>query len=191
MEEIFLRDYANNVAQAQDPSGIAAVQAQPGFENYTPSFVNQELQPMGLAPNEPNIDIKQIGKDVATNVLKNEVMKKLGLKAIEANVLGSVVGVNPFTLSNPIGALYTVGSLLPDNVKGIAEVLRNKRANKTVNKAIQRESVRDLQGRINKGEFGSNTPTPQDDRRGGQYDGGGRKTSAGFSSSERGAALHG
>jgi hypothetical protein len=190
MEEIFLRDYANNVAQAQDPFGIAAVQAQPGFENYTPSFVNQELQPMGLAPTEPNIDIKQIGKDVAMNVLKNQAMEKLGLKAIEANVLGSVVGVNPFALSNPIGALYTVGSLLPDNVKGIAEVLRSKRANQQVNKAIQRESVRDLQGRINKGEFGSNTPTPQDARRGGQYDGG-SKTSAGFSSSERGAALHG
>ena len=28
MNEIFLQDYANNVAQAQDPYGIAAVQAQ-------------------------------------------------------------------------------------------------------------------------------------------------------------------
>jgi len=191
MDEIFLRDYANNVAQAQDPFGVAAVQAQPGFENYTPSFVNQELQPMGLAPNEPNIDIQQIGKDVAKNVVKNKAMEKLGLKAIEANVLGSVVGVNPFNLSNPIGALYTVGSLLPESVKGIAEVLRSKRANKTVKQAIQKESVRDLQGRIDKGEFGSTTPTPHDDRRGGQYDGGGGKTSGGFSSAERGASLHG
>ena len=38
MDEIFLQDYANNVAQAQDPFGIAAVQSQPGFENYQPSF---------------------------------------------------------------------------------------------------------------------------------------------------------
>ena len=37
MDEIFLQDYANNVAQAQDPYGLASVQAQPGFENYTPS----------------------------------------------------------------------------------------------------------------------------------------------------------
>ena len=48
MEDIFLQDYASNVAQAQDPYGIAAVQAQPGFENYTPSFENQSLTPMGL-----------------------------------------------------------------------------------------------------------------------------------------------
>ena len=43
MDEIFLQDYANNVAQAQDPFGIAAVQSQPGFENYTPS--TQGIEP--------------------------------------------------------------------------------------------------------------------------------------------------
>ena len=49
MDEIFLKDYANNVAQAQDPFGVAAVQAQPGFENYIPSFEKQSLTPMGLS----------------------------------------------------------------------------------------------------------------------------------------------
>ena len=64
--------------------------------------------------------------------------------------------------------------------------------NRQTREAINRESVRDLQDRIDKGQFGSTTPTPQDARRGGQYDGGGgSKTGAGFSSSERGAALHG
>jgi len=63
--------------------------------------------------------------------------------------------------------------------------------NRQTRTAINREQVRDLQDRIDKGEFGSTTPTPQDAGRGGQYDGGGGKTSGGFSSSERGAALHG
>jgi hypothetical protein len=43
--------------------------------------------------------------------------------------------------------------------------------NKATREAIARESVRDLQGRVDKGEFGSVTPTPQDKARGG---GGGR-----------------
>ena len=71
MEEIFLQDYANNVAQAQDPYGIAAVQAQPGFENYTPSFENQSITPFGLAPETGQIpDFKEMGKNIATNTLK-------------------------------------------------------------------------------------------------------------------------
>ena len=57
MDEIFLQDYANNVAQAKDPFGIAALEAQPGFENYQPSFANQELQPMGLVDDTPSICI--------------------------------------------------------------------------------------------------------------------------------------
>ena len=64
--------------------------------------------------------------------------------------------------------------------------------NRQTRAAINREQVRDLQDRIDKGQFGSKTPTPQDARRGGQYDGGGgSKTGGGFSSSERGASLHG
>ena len=172
MDEIFLRDYANNVAQAQDPFGVAAVQAQPGFENYTPSFVNQELQPMGLAPNEPNIDLKKIGKDMAINVFKNEAMKKLGLKSIEANVLGGAMGINPFKFTNPIGALYTASSLLPDNVKGIAEVLRSKRANKIINKAIKRDNKRDSQGDIQTVDLGTKgTPNPYTGGEGGVQSG--------------------
>ena len=46
--------------------------------------------------------------------------------------------------------------------------------NRATKEAINREEVRDLQDRMDKGQFGSTTPTPQDARRGGQYDGGGR-----------------
>ena len=75
MDEIFLQDYANRVAQAQDPFGIAAVQAQPGFENYTPSFVNQDLTPMGLVDSRPteSPNFKNIGKNIIKNQATNYI----------------------------------------------------------------------------------------------------------------------
>ena len=95
-------------------------------------------------------------------------------------------------LFSPVGALGIIGlkklfSNIRDPYKSAFGGL-----NRQTREAINRESVRDLQDRIDKGQFGSTTPTPQDARRGGQYDGGGgSKTGGGFSSSERGAALHG
>jgi len=126
MENIFLKDYANNVAQAQDPFGVAAVQAQPGFENYIPSFEKQSLTPMGLTETQGTQlpDFREMAKNIAMNTAKNYAIKKIGLEGIKGNILNSVIGASSFT--NPIGALYTVGSLLPDGVRGIAEVLRSK-----------------------------------------------------------------
>ena len=60
--------------------------------------------------------------------------------------------------------------------------------NRQTKAAINREQVRDLQNRIDKGDFGSPTPTPQDDRRGGQYDEGIGSISAGFNQGERGGS---
>ena len=57
--------------------------------------------------------------------------------------------------------------------------------NKATREAIARESVRDLQGRIDKGEFGSVTPTPQDAARGRGGGGGGH---AGGAAAAAGAA---
>lgn len=155
MDEIFLKDYANNVAQAQDPFGVAAVQAQPGFENYIPSFENQSLTPMGLTETQGTQlpDFREMAKNIAMNTAKNYAIKKIGLEGIKGNVLNSVIGASSFT--NPIGALYTVGSLLPDGVRGIAEVLRSKRAEKANNRAIQKQSVNNLQQQIDTGQFGS------------------------------------
>ena len=165
MEELFLNDYANNVAQAQDPNGIAAVQAQPGFENYIPSFQNQSLAPMGLTePQGTQLpDFKEMGKNMAINATKNYAIKKIGLEGIKGNVLSSVIGGSSFI--NPIGAMYTMGSLLPDGVKGIAEVLRSKRAQKASNRAIQKQSINTLQQQIDTGQFGSSSN--QDSGRGG------------------------
>jgi hypothetical protein len=117
MDEIFLQDYANNVAQAQDPLGIAAVQSQPGFENYQPSFANQDLAPMGLVDNTKEPDYKQIAKNVAENQVKNYMMKKIGLDGIKGNILSSVFGNNPYfqgiaTLSNLSGNSLNMSNLL-------------------------------------------------------------------------------
>ena len=195
MENIFLKDYVNNITQAQDPYGIAAVQAQPGFENYTPSFEKQSLTPMGLTETQGTQlpDFSQMAKNIAMNTAKNYAIKKIGLEGIKGNVLKSVIGASSFT--NPIGALYTVGSLLPDGVRGIAEVLRSKRAQK----AIERDNRRDSQGSVNNTispRITNMQPTAQESYRGG---GGGDYTSSapsassrsGFDSAERGRALHG
>ena len=95
---------------------------------------------------------------------------------------------------SPIGAL-AVGGLksLFSNIKDPYKSAFGG-LNRQTRAAINRDQVRDLQDRINRGDFGSTTPTPQDAGRGGQYNGGGSNTSSrsgGFSSSERGAALHG
>ena len=127
MDVIFLQDYANNVAQAQDPFGIAAVQAQPGFENYQPSFVNQELQPMGLIDETPSRfpDFKQMAKNVAENQVKNYMIKKIGLEGIQGNILSSVLGANPY-----VQGIATIGSALTGNSLNMSNILAQKRAEK-------------------------------------------------------------
>ena len=158
MDEIFLQDYANNVAQAQDPFGIAAVQSQPGFENYTPS--TQGIEPMAA----------------------NYVMDKLGLEGIKRNVVGSMIGTNALSFSNPLGMAITAGTMmsgstLPDAVKGIAGMLRGKRLAKNIQKNVDN----DKQGDITTYNMKTATmqPTPQDLGRGQNNDGGpAPKTSA-------------
>ena len=132
MEPIFLQDYANNVAQAQDPFGIASVQAQPGFENYTPSFVNEDINTnMNFQPDGPVQlpDFKEVAKTVATNQAKQYLTKKLGLEGIKAQILDTVMtggGAN-MTGIVPLTALsYGIGS----GSNFIKNYLTNKRANK-------------------------------------------------------------
>jgi len=106
---------------------------------------------------------------------------RIGSSAYAALTGGSLVSV-----AAPFAIPFVFGAAL------------NNQAQKQQEAAISRESTRDLQYRIDKGEFGSVTPTPQDKYRGGgQYSGGNTKSSSGgsksggFSSAERGAALHG
>ena len=119
-------------------SGIATINASPlnedlSFEN---TFLPQETPP---------IDVKQLATNVGKKMVTDFAVKKLGIDGLKGNVLKSVIGGNTLMgLSNPLTAAFTVGSLLPDSVKGIAGILRNNRAQK----AIQRDIIKDMQGQI-------------------------------------------
>ena len=86
-------------------------------------MVNENL----LAPQE-NLPVKEMVTGAAKNMATNYAMKKLGIDGLARNVLGSVIGGGLASI-NPI-ALFTMGSTLPNPVKGIAGYLRNKRAQK-------------------------------------------------------------
>jgi len=166
MDEIFLNDY-NNVAMAQDPIGIAGIQAQPGFDNYQPSFLNQ-----GLAPDKTNLpDLKQVAKTIAENQMKNYVTKKLGLEGIKGNVLSSVLGTNPY-----LTGIATIGSTLTGNSLNISNLLAQKRAEKMYN-SQNRAEIQDIQKRLD-----STTPSNQDNNRG---DGAQTKTTSTQKTQER------
>ena len=199
MDEIFLKDYANNVAVAQDPFGLEAIRAQPGFENYTPSFertsvVNEPVSTMAFDTQTPPTDFKSLATRAAKNVATNYALDKLGISGMKANVVRNVFGV-PMGFTNPVGALLTVGSFLPGPVKNIASTLRGNRAMK----AIERDVKRDTQGDVQTYPTGimAIKPTAQEAQRGNQYSGGkqntgGAKTGGGGrKSSDFGRDFHG
>ena len=179
MDETFLKDYANNVAMAQQPTGLAAIQAQPGFEGYVPSFysvdqpmVNENLLPEGGVNLPP---LKEIALNILEDRAKNYVINKAGLKGLQGNILKGIV--NPYVgiasmmpgNINPINALTNLNTQMQSSLFGRSKTMADYLAAKREQKAIQREEVRDLQQRIDAGQFGSNTPTPQDQGRTGQY----------------------
>ena len=88
------------------------------------AMVNEDL----FSPKEQNIPLKEMATNAAKNIATNYALKKVGLDGIAGNVLQSVIGGGLASI-NPI-ALYTMGSSLPNPVKGIAGYLRNKRAQK-------------------------------------------------------------
>jgi len=166
-----------------------AIQENPTFANYTPSgsSLDQDLMNMQNQNNngltsfntstpvnesinfmpDPNPDYKSIVKDVSKKIATDYAIKKLGLEGIKGNIARSVIGGNALSFSNPIGAALTVGSLLPDSVRGIAGILRGKRATK----AIEKDIMRDTQGTITTvpARITNMQPTAQDLARGNQY----------------------
>jgi hypothetical protein len=123
--------------QPSDVNGIAAINTAPVNENLMveDNFVEQM----------PRIDVKGLAKSVGKNLVTDFAIRKLGLEGLKGNVLKSVIGGNNLMgFSNPLTAAFTVGSLLPDSVKGLAAILRNNRAQK----AIERDIMRDMQGQI-------------------------------------------
>lgn len=189
MDEIFLQDYANRVAQAQDPFGIAAVQAQPGFENYTPSFVNQDLTPMGLVDSRPteSPNFKNIGKNIIKNQATNYVIKRMGLEGIRGNILSSMIGANPY-----VQGIAALGSALTGNPLNISNFLAQKRAEKVYERSqrqreaeLNRSTTQAIQNRLNQ-----QTPSAQDQGRGGNISTPSKSTSDG-SKGTRGSGMSG
>ena len=114
--------------------GIAAL-------NTTP--VNQDIMFQNtLVPDNVPIDMKGMAVNAGKKMVTDYAIKKLGLDGIKGNLLKSAVGSNLIGFSNPLSAAFTVGSLLPDSVKGIAGLLRGKRAEK----AIAKDIIADSQG---------------------------------------------
>ena len=204
MDEIFLRDYANNVAMAQDPTGIAAIQAQPGFEGYVPSFsvVDQPMvnQNLNLLP-EGGINLppmKEIAGNIIQDRLKSYALKKIGLDGLKGNILKGIV--NPYVglasflpeNVNPIGALQNLNTQVQSSLFGRSKTMadylaakREQKAAQTLERQLQTavaDQERAMAQRAISGGQGQSIP----DRNRGQV-----APSSGLSSKERGAALHG
>ena len=204
MDETFLKDYANNVAMAQQPTGLSAIQAQPGFEGYVPSFstidqpmVNQNLDllPEGGINLPP---IKEIAGNIIQDRLKNYALKKIGLEGLKGNVLRGIV--NPYVglasflpeNVNPINALQNLNTQVQFSLFGRSKTIADYLAAKREQKAAQTlerqtqtavaDQQRAMAQRAISGGQGQSIP----DRNRGQV-----TSSPGFSSKERGAALHG
>ena len=101
-----------------------------------------------------------------TDSYNSFVNDKLGISiSSPLNTVGRVISAfNNISQYGIMGAIPIIGAATI-----VGNALNNLGNKKRVNDAIARESVSDLQYRIDKGEFGSNTPTPQDDRRTSQY----------------------
>jgi hypothetical protein len=194
MDEIFLRDYANNVAMAQQPTGLSAIQAQPGFEGYVPSFSTVD-QPMV----NQNLNLTDTGginlpplKDIAFNILedraKNFLIKKAGLSGLKGNILKGIV--NPYVgiasmmpgNINPINALQNSNTQMQSSLFGRSKTMSDYLAAKREQKTAVADQERAMAQRVISGGQGQSIP----DRNRGQ-----ETSSPGFSSKERGAALHG
>ncbi len=170
-----------------------AITQDPNFSGYEPSNVNG-IAAINTAPvNEnlmvennivaqnPPIDIKGLATNVGKKLVTDFAIEKLGLDGIKGNLLKSAVGSNFIGLNNPLTAAFTVGSLLPDSAKGLAGILRNNRAQK----AIERDIIRDMQGKITTSSprITNMQPTNQDTYRGGGGDPGPKTTSTKSTSS--------
>jgi len=189
-----------------DIFGLEALRAQPGFGGYAPSYSAVDQVPMVNEDVIINNDYtggrielptpREFGKNFIKQQAINYLGEKFGLPAVVTNILGSkmltgnVLGMTPFAPLAMMGSgLASLNTRAQSSLFGRSATMSDYLAAKRQQKAIQREEVRDLQQRIDAGQFGSNTPTPQDQGRTGQYSS--SNSYSGQSSKERGAALHG
>jgi hypothetical protein len=169
MDPITQRILDQQRAITQDPnfSGYQPSAPADGIAAFNSTPINQDIMFQDtLVQDKPPIDVKGLAKNVGKNLLTDFAIKKLGLDGLRGNIFKSVIGGNNLMgFSNPLTAAFTVGSLLPDSAKGLAAILRNNRAQK----AIERDIIRDMQGKITTSNprITNMQPTSQDIARGG------------------------
>jgi hypothetical protein len=219
MDEIFLNDYANNVAMAQQPNGLAAIYQQPGFEGYVPSYsvVDQPMvnQDLNITPQPGPVvlpTLKEITTNIAKDRIRNYALKKIGTEGLKSKVLGKaldfVIPGNQFvglaSLAsglmggpeiNPMGAIQNINTQMQSSLFGRSKTMadylaakREQKASETLQRQ-QQNAIADQQRMeqmrmIQNAQGGQGQSIP--DRNRGQV-----TSSPGFSSRERGAALHG
>ena len=159
-----------------------------------PTAPAMSLQPNITRPNGGGKDENDTGGIKNTSSL----FGNLNDEDYEADAygIGPTIGGTFARMKQGLGNIVTTLRGLPTPVNIALKAIENIRdpyknvfggLNKQTRDAIARESVRDLQGRIDRGDFGSTTPTPQDAARGGGGRGGSRGgRSAGFDQGERG-----
>jgi len=142
--------------ERQIQEGLARIAAQPGFENYQPSFsvVDQPLalaapEPMGLetintAPQGllpgPQIDLKEILKDAAIKKATNLAAKKLGVSTGTAKLLGGAI-TNPFGLATiPATGFLAFGSSLFNRKKKLEEKRQENAIKRDIARSMQQEN---------------------------------------------------
>ena len=159
-----------------------------------PTAPIQPLQPNITRPNGGGRDENdKPGVQNAVSVFGN-----LNEEDYEADAygIGPTIGGTFARMRSGLGNIVTTLKNLPTPLSLALKTIENIRdpykgafggLNKATREAIAQESMRDLQGRIDKGEFGSVTPTARDAARGGGGRGGSRGgRSAGFDQGERG-----
>jgi hypothetical protein len=218
MDEIFLNDYANNVAMAQQPTGVAAIQSQPGFEGYVPSFSAVDQQPaminqdLNITPQPGPVvlpTLKEITTNIAKDRIRNYAFKKIGNEGLKAKFLGKaldfVIPGNQFvglaSLAsglmggpeiNPMGAIQNINTQMQSSLFGRSKTMSDYLAAKREQKAIQtlerqmQTAAADQQSAMAQRAISGGQGQSIPDRNRGQV-----TSSPGFSSKERGAALHG
>jgi len=216
MDEIFLNDYANNVAMAQQPNGLAAIYQKPGFEGYVPSFsvVDQPMvnQDINLTPQPGPVELPTL-KELATNVAKDRIrnyaLKKIGNEGLKSKVLEKaldfVIPGNQFvglaSLAsgfmggpeiNPIGAIQNINTQMQSSLFGRSKTMSDYLAAKREQKAAetlqrqQQNAFADQEKAMVQRVISGGQDRSIPDRKRGQV-----TSSPGFSSKERGKALHG
>ena len=161
-----------------------------------PTATAQPLQPNITRPNGGDKD-ENDNPGVQNAV---SIFGGLNVEDPEAEAYGidPTVGGTFARMRSGLGNMFTTFRNIPTPLNIALKTIENIRdpykgafggLNKQTRDAIARESVRDLQGRIDRGDFGSTTPTPQDRGRGGGGRGGSQGgRSAGFDQGERGGS---